>query len=578
MHNPLETIFSPIEGEQKQPQEEEEQNFDIPLSQEEKPEAYPDGPICVYEPHIDLYLEPTAEQARHYDVIMNVASEVRNPFMKKIVETTDEPEIRIDGGGGIQFAPKREGIPTPTTHESAHDSSPTTPKATPLQVTFPTDEELSTPKRDPEYIHIKWEHNSDIVPDLLRLVKLIDEKVMQGKRVLVHCQCGVSRSASLVVAYGLYKDPTLSVQAAYDAVKKRSKWIGPNMNLIMQLQEFRTSLMHGGLLPPNRGLTPITPSSAFTEWRSPFSSKPTDRNAPLSAGTAPLTKAQTAESLPILKAGPSSAPSGLQLPLPNRASGQRPRAISAVKPGAAYVNPSGRVIPVVPVLKVEEADAGNSVRKVEQTTTTEQNLEAAESNTPTNPTTSLKYEEFAMTPLQPSPDVDSADAFGLMSPTATEFSSSPFDRTALLAQLGMGPIGQQEDLAPRRSISLRSKPKAKESDDQSQQSGSKRLPKLRGKLSSPTIREQQQLQGLQANIEASLPHGSSSQPAATEDIDDALVSPRATEFTQNPFALSLAVPATPAALDEAPQSPDTDPRSPAQKGISPITRSIFDVL
>ncbi|EGP87682.1 dual-specificity protein phosphatase, partial [Zymoseptoria tritici IPO323] len=154
---------------------------------EDKPEAYPDGPICVYDPRIDLYLEPTAEQARQYDVIMNVASEVRNPLVK-------------------------------------HDVPP------PSQA------------KEPEYIHIPWEHNSDIVPDLLRLVKLIDERVMEGKRILIHCQCGVSRSASLVVAYGIYKNSDASVQEAYDAVKKRSKWIGPNMNLIMQLQEFRSSL------------------------------------------------------------------------------------------------------------------------------------------------------------------------------------------------------------------------------------------------------------------------------------------------------------------------------------------------
>ncbi|KAF2486613.1 dual specificity phosphatase, partial [Neohortaea acidophila] len=158
--------------------------------QEAKPEAYPNGPIAVYDPYIDLYLEPTVEEAREYDVIMNVASEVRNPFVGTTSSTTENASANTE----------------------------------------------------PEYIHVKWEHNSDIVPDLLNLVKLIDERVMQRKRVLIHCQCGVSRSASLVVAYGLYKDPSLSVQEAYDLVKTRSKWIGPNMNLIMQLQEFRSSL------------------------------------------------------------------------------------------------------------------------------------------------------------------------------------------------------------------------------------------------------------------------------------------------------------------------------------------------
>ncbi|KEQ82583.1 DSPc-domain-containing protein, partial [Aureobasidium pullulans EXF-150] len=162
---------------------------------EEKPEAYPDGPICVYGRYLDLYLEPTAEQASNYDVILNVASEVRNPFDSATFQPSG-PELRLD------------------------ESS----------------------KSEPEYIHIPWEHNTDIVPDLIRLVKVIDERVQLGKRVLIHCQCGVSRSATLVVAYVLYKNPSMSVQEAYDDVKKRSRWIGPNMNLIMQLQEFRSTL------------------------------------------------------------------------------------------------------------------------------------------------------------------------------------------------------------------------------------------------------------------------------------------------------------------------------------------------
>lgn len=231
----LETILSPTEGPTVRAKIDDEQNFDVPLSQEEKPEAYPEGPICVYDPNIDLYLEPTAEQARKYNVVLNVASEVRNPFKTNEAPLSPEPEMRLDGGGGIQFAPKRDRLaPQP---EVSQPSSPSTPKATPLLASFPALSIQDT--RDPEYIHIPWEHNSDIVPDLLRLVKLIDEKVMENKRVLVHCQCGVSRSASLVVAYGLYKDPTMSVQEAYDMVKAKSKWIGPNMVCYHCRTEFR---------------------------------------------------------------------------------------------------------------------------------------------------------------------------------------------------------------------------------------------------------------------------------------------------------------------------------------------------
>lgn len=224
----LETINSATEHLPARAVQDDEQNFDLPLSREDKPEAYPDGPICVYDPYVDLYLEPTAEQARQYDVILNVASEVRNPLLTYDEPKPAEPGMRLDGGGGIQFAPKRDPTSLGVERDSEGSSSPTTPKATPSTSAFPAQERLPE-KSDPEYVHVPWEHNSDIVPDLLRLVKLIDENVKQRKRILLHCQCGVSRSASLVVAYRLYKDPSMSVQEAYDAVKQRSKWIGPNM-------------------------------------------------------------------------------------------------------------------------------------------------------------------------------------------------------------------------------------------------------------------------------------------------------------------------------------------------------------
>ncbi|KAK4548573.1 hypothetical protein LTR36_009483 [Oleoguttula mirabilis] len=572
--------MSPIElPKQVQIVEEEEQNFDVPLSREEKPEAYPDGPICVYEPSIDLYLEPTAEQCRDYDVIMNVASEVRNPLAKSAQPVLPtEPEIRIDGGGGIQYVPKHLQLQKDGEGNAAYDNSPTTPKATPLNTVFPGDATSQPSQREPEYIHIPWEHNSDIVPDLLRLVKLIDGMVKHGKRVLVHCQCGVSRSASLVVAYGLYKDPTLSVQEAYDIVKKRSKWIGPNMNLIMQLQEFRTSLTRGGLLSSNRGFTPITPSSAFSEWRGPFSANPSDfisRNGPLSAGVATTTRTLAHEGVSAITPGPSSAPSGLkwhtgdQAPAIPERSAQRARAVSAVKPVSAYVDPSGHIVPVLKLVQPERQD------QMHTTEVTPDLSHDDSDSTPTEPLTSPRSEQFAMTPLQPSETLDLGDSFGLFSPKSTEFPSSPFARSTLLASLGMGSV-QPVDV-PRRALSLRSRSSSQYTDAQSLGLAPASVPRLRGKISSPTLREQQQLQSLQAKIEATLPHRSSPPSATYGGMDDALMSPRATEFTKNPFSLTLTLPDEPAA-ENAAKSRDSDPRSPAQTGVSPITRSILDVL
>ena len=115
---------------------------------------------------------------------------------------------------------------------------------------------------------------------------------------------------------------------------------------------------------------------------------------------------------------------------------------------------------------------------------------------------------------------------------------------------------------------------------------------LRGKISSPSIREQQELQRLQADIEKKLhieqqqsnqlreqdpPTLSQSTQPTDEGFGDALMSPRATEFTENPFAIALAPPAVSTKPDE--QRPTgLDPRSPAHKGVSPITRNIGDVL
>ncbi|KAK5105795.1 hypothetical protein LTR62_002137 [Meristemomyces frigidus] len=578
----LETVLSPIVATPVvQAVDEDEQNFDVPLSMEEKPEAYPEGPISVYAPYIDLYLEPTAEQCRAYDVIMNVASEVRNPLVHE--EKADgTPDIRIDGGGGIQYAPRRGPLINPEDGTNSHvtEASPTTPKATPLCSTFPTNHVAlngSQAKKDPEYVHIPWEHNSDIVPDLLRLCKVIDERVQQHKRILVHCQCGVSRSASLVVAYGLYKDPSLSVQEAYDAVKTRSKWIGPNMNLIMQLQEFRSSLARGGQLSSTRGMTPITPSSAFTEWRSPFSAHLPERSTmvvPMSASVAENPHPfQILVNTPAATPGPSSAPSATKWPSGERTPDiptRRTRAISAVKRTSAYVDTSGHLIPVLQVMKPPQEET--NVLMLTASAPIEQHTEEQDSPTPTEPPLmSSKVAEFAMTRLQPAEEVAAADAFGIMSPTTTEFSSSPFDRSALLASLGMGALQPE---TPRRATSLRSAARPASSTNNTGLAPAPRT--LRNKISAPSIREQRQLQDLQARIQSNF------YMKSTCDMQNVLMSPRATEFTKNPFALASAIPEMPSAESESEggtsRSLDSDPRSPAHAGGSPFNRSILDVL
>uniref|UniRef100_A0A8C2WHZ3 protein-tyrosine-phosphatase n=1 Tax=Cyclopterus lumpus TaxID=8103 RepID=A0A8C2WHZ3_CYCLU len=65
--------------------------------------------------------------------------------------------------------------------------------------------------------------------------------------VLVHCQAGVSRSATIVIAY-LMKHTLMTMTDAYKYVRSRRPVVSPNLNFMGQLLEFERDL--------NSGVTP----------------------------------------------------------------------------------------------------------------------------------------------------------------------------------------------------------------------------------------------------------------------------------------------------------------------------------
>jgi tyrosine-protein phosphatase len=606
----------PIEDEE----EDMEQNFDIPQSQEEKPDSYPNGPIRIYESGIDLYFEPTAEVASQYDVIMNVASEVKNPFLVAIDEAPSPPQPTFNVG---ILSENSELAVSPST----------TPKATPISANppiLPLPGFTTTQKR-PEYIHIPWEHNTDIVPDLYDLVKLIDDRVQQGKRVLVHCQCGVSRSASLIVAYGLYKNPGISVQEAYDAVKKRSKWIGPNMNLIMQLQEFRSGLLRNSrretsfqsqlFTVPRNLSTNLSSASTTTSFDVGSSSTPqTPRTAPLPPdGETSPNRARTNSMGPHTAAPVERGEGSFWDAAFRRSWGSSQAQVTTPNSGlervsivqdTPYVDTKGHIIPMVTVIQNQAPVTPPHEPTQEEILARAKSLKRKTPNfsrqlplrrdydndsqmteaPPMFPTIlSPRAEEFHMVAIQKDIPVPSEDTFGILSPVSTDFSNNPFGQFVQSREPQNGDFfspAVQTTPAPLLPESLKSPsssnfPFHNESVQPTVNLASPpRKRGLKAKFSSPNLHEARRLQQIQHDIEVSLPKVTTSPKRSFDDLD-ALMSPRATEFTTNPFHDLLAVRASseePQRSPVTPTSSEVDPRSPPIHGISPITRNIFDVL
>ena len=145
--------------------------------------TYPHGPLLVVEPNIYLYSEPRLDEILKFDVVVNVGTEVPN---------------------------LKEKVPA----------------------------EL---RQNIDYYHIRWTHNTKITKDLEFLTSLIHTASLQNKRVLVHCQCGVSRSASLIIAY-IMRYESLTLNDAYNKLKSVARDISPNMGLIFQLVEWSEKL------------------------------------------------------------------------------------------------------------------------------------------------------------------------------------------------------------------------------------------------------------------------------------------------------------------------------------------------
>ncbi|XP_044051670.1 dual specificity protein phosphatase 2 [Siniperca chuatsi] len=98
-----------------------------------------------------------------------------------------------------------------------------------------------------QYLRLNVEDNlaADIRACFSTAIAFIDSVKQSGGRVLVHCQAGISRSATICLAY-LMHTQRVRLDEAFDFVKQRRQVISPNLAFMGQLLQFETDVLCQG--------------------------------------------------------------------------------------------------------------------------------------------------------------------------------------------------------------------------------------------------------------------------------------------------------------------------------------------
>ncbi|KIY65505.1 phosphatases II [Cylindrobasidium torrendii FP15055 ss-10] len=193
---------------------------------------YANGPVEIT-PGIWLGSEDNARDwsglaERKIKAILNVAKEVISPFdaIKPLRAVSSVPNFTTPSASS----------------SSAVDNSYYPPN-------------LATGRPGMHYLKLMWSHGQQnlVNSGFSDGMAFVDAARTRGEGVLVHCQCGISRSATMVIALvmraaaaGSSELPDLKgMQPAYDFVKEKSPCIGPNMSLIYQLLDYEHKLNGG---------------------------------------------------------------------------------------------------------------------------------------------------------------------------------------------------------------------------------------------------------------------------------------------------------------------------------------------
>ncbi|XP_064193124.1 dual specificity protein phosphatase 8-like isoform X2 [Anguilla rostrata] len=145
-----------------------------------------------------------------------------------------------------------------------------------------------------------------LLPWLEKTNDFIDKAKVSNCRVIVHCLAGISRSATIAIAY-IMKTMGLSSDDAYRFVKDRRPSISPNFNFLGQLLEFEKGLRLRKALSAGGGARPPT------EWHEEEEAEPKaqDTSASPAQGSGHALRDPEVQEAELKPASPTSLQQGL---------------------------------------------------------------------------------------------------------------------------------------------------------------------------------------------------------------------------------------------------------------------------
>ncbi|KAF7696966.1 dual specificity protein phosphatase 4 [Silurus meridionalis] len=117
-------------------------------------------------------------------------------------------------------------------------------------------------------IPVEDNHKEDISSWFIEAIDFIDSVKDSKGRVLVHCQAGISRSATICLAY-LMKKKRVCLDEAFEFVKQRRSIISPNFSFMGQLLQFESQV-----LATSCSVEAASPSATLGPKSSPSKSSP----------------------------------------------------------------------------------------------------------------------------------------------------------------------------------------------------------------------------------------------------------------------------------------------------------------